>query len=549
MNKDCEAGFYAFRSMGVTKMGQNKTRLGLLGMGFAALTAALPATAEDVKRGGTVVIHIASEQRTLNPALRASTGVYAMSGKIVEPLIDKSYDGFEGVLATDWSSSDDGLEITFNLREGVNWHDGMPFTCDDVAFTAMNMWKELLNYSTTLQQNLESVDCPDPHTAVFNYSKPMPLELMVAAMPDLGHPMPKHLYEGTDILKNPLNTAPVGTGPFKFVEYERGQYVIAERNDDYWRGEEYPYLDRVVWRFMKDRSAAAAALEAGEVHESGFIGVSMADIDRLSKDDRFTVGTQGYENNVAHTTVEFNHRNPALADLRVRQAIAHGLDIDYAIQTIMRGFAKPGLGPVPSTGGINYTDDVQKYPYDKEKAMALLDEAGFTPDENGVRLKLRHRPAPWAEYTQLWAEYYAQAMKEIGIDVEILTNDAPGFLTGVYRDGDFDTANGWHQFRSDPAVSTMVWLRSGAPVGTPWTNQFGWQSDEIDQMIDNAASELDPEKRAAMYHTIQARSMEELPVLFAIEHPFISVTSKKLRNHHNTPRWNSSSWYDLWIDE
>ena len=515
---------------------------GMSSLAFAAMAA------EEVQKGGTAIIHMNSEQRILNPALRASTGVYNITGKIMEPLIDKSYDGYVPVLATEWSGSEDGKTITLKLREGVKWHDGEDFTCDDVAFSAIELWKKLLNYSSSLQANLESVDCPDPHTAVFNYSKPMPLDLFVAAMPDLGHPVPKHLYEGTDILKNEYNTAPVGTGPFKFVEYERGQYVMAEKNENYWR-EGYPYLDRIVWRFMTDKSAAAAALEAGEVHESGFIGVSMADIERLGKDDRFTVGTQGYENNVAHSTIEFNHRNPILADLKVRQAMYHGLDIDYAIKTIMRGFAKPGRGPVPSAGGENYTDQVTTYDYDPELAKKMLDEAGYPVKDDGFRFHLRHRPAPWGEYTQLWAEYYAQAMKEIGIDVELLTNDAPGFLNGVYRDHDFDTANGWHQFRSDPAVSTTVWLRSGQPEGSPWTNQFGWKDEEMDKLIDDAASELDPAKRAEMYHEIQARSMDELPVIFAIEHPFISVTSNKLHNHHNTPRWNSSSWYDLWLEQ
>lgn len=522
-----------------------------LGRATACATAlalvAGAAAAQEPQRGGTAIIHMNSEQRVLNPGLRASTGVYNISGKILEPLIDLSYDGYVPVLATDWSSSEDGLTITVNLREGVNWHDGEPFTCDDVSFSAMEMWKELLNYSSTLQRSLESVDCPDPHTAVFNYSSPMPLDLFVAAMPDLGHPLPRHLFEGTDILRSELNAAPVGTGPFRFVEYQRGQYVMAERNPDYWRGEEFPYLDRIVWRFMTDRSAAAAALEAGEVHESGFNGVSMADIERLSADERFDVGTEGYENNVAHSTIEFNHRNPILADVRVRQAIHHGLDIDYAIETIMRGFARPGRGPIPSAGGANYTDDVRVYEYDTARAMELLDEAGYPAGAGGVRFRLRHRPAPWGEYTQLWSEYFAQAMREIGIEVELLTNDAPGFLNGVYRDHDFDTANGWHQFRADPAVSTMVWLRSGQPVGTPWSNQFGWQSDEMDAMIDEAGSELDPAARAEMYHEIQRRAVEELPMIFAIEHPFISVTSTRLMNHHNNPRWNSSSWYDLWL--
>ncbi len=527
----------------------SSTALSVAALSSTMLVSSFSSTlmAQEVKRGGTLVVHMTSEQRTLNPALRASTGVYYISGKIIEPLIDKSYEGYEPVLATAWSGSDDGLSITVQLREGVNWHDGEAFTCDDVAYTAMSMWKELLNYSSALQANLTSVDCSDDYTAIFNYSKPMPLDLFLAAMPDLGHPVPKHLYEGTDILKSKYNTAPIGTGPFKFVEYERGQYVMAIKNKNYWR-EGYPYLDRVVWRFISDKSAAAAALESGEIHESGYLGVSMADIQRLAEDDRFTVGTQGYENNVAHSTIEFNHRNPILANLKVRQAIHHGLDIEFAIDNIMGGFAAPGRGPIPQAGEANYTADVPTYPYDVEMAKSILDEAGYPEDDDGVRFTLRHRPAPWGEYTQLWGEYFAQAMKEIGIDVDILTNDAPGFLSGVYRDYDFDTANGWHQFRSDPAVSTMVWLRSGQAAGTPWTNQFGWLDAQVDQLIDDAASELDATKRSDLYHQIQARSMEQLPVIFAIEHPFISVTNKKLQNHHNTPRWNSSSWYDLWID-
>lgn len=519
----------------------------LLGGALCAFSAS--AQAEDAKRGGTAIIHMSSEQGVLNPALRASTGVYQITGKLMEPLIDKTYEGYVGVLATHWSSSADGKAITFKLREGVKWHDGIAFTCDDVAFSAMNLWKKLLNYSTTLQANLEAVDCTDPSTAIFRYSKPMPLELLVAAMPDLGHPVAKHLYEGTDIIKNPYNQRPVGTGPFKFREYERGQYIIAERNEDYWRGKQFPYLDRVIWRFIPDKAAAAAALESGEVHESGFNGISMEDMQRLGKDPQFDMGPKGFENNVAHSTIEFNMRNPILADIRVRQAIYHGLDIGFALKTIMRGYGRPGTGPVPSAGAANYTADVATYAFDIEKAKSLLDEAGYKPDADGIRFKLKHRAAPWGEYTQLWAEYYAQAMKKIGIAVELVTNDAPGFLNGVYRDHDFDTASGWHQFRADPAVSTTVWLRSGAQAGTAWSNQFGYQSAEMDSLIDTAAVELDPTKRADLYHKIQALQMTDLPVLFAIEHPFLGITNKKLKNHHNTPRWDSSSWYDLWLDE
>ena len=130
-----------------------KSYLRTLGLALAAAGAVTTATAvaqaEEVQKGGTMVVQMKGEQRILNPGLRASTGVYYITGKIMEPLIDKSYEGYEPVLATEWSSSEDGLHITLKLREGVDWHDGKPFTCDDVAFSAMELWKKLLNYSVS----------------------------------------------------------------------------------------------------------------------------------------------------------------------------------------------------------------------------------------------------------------------------------------------------------------------------------------------------------------------------------------------------------------
>ena len=139
------------------------------------------------RRGGTVTVHMTGEQRILNPALRASTGVYVIGSKIMEALVDLDAKGeAKPVLATSWQSSADGKTITFKLREGVNWHDGKPFTSADVQYTAMEMWKKHLNYGTTLQLYLEAVDTPNAHTAVFRYSRPMPMSLLLRARADLG---------------------------------------------------------------------------------------------------------------------------------------------------------------------------------------------------------------------------------------------------------------------------------------------------------------------------------------------------------------------------
>ncbi|UPG72945.1 ABC transporter substrate-binding protein [Roseomonas gilardii subsp. gilardii] len=516
-------------------------------LGRRALAQA-PQGAAGVTRGGVLTAHLAGEQRILNPALRASTGVYIITSKIIESLVDLDAEGKPvGILATGWEAAPDGKTITFRLREGVKWHDGKPFTAADVQYNAMELWKTQLNYSTQLQQYLTAVDTPDEHTAVFRYSQPMPLNLLLRALCDLGYVVPKHVFAGTNVLENPANTAPIGTGPFRFVQYERGQYVIAERNPDYWR-QGFPYLDRIVWRFINDRSAASAALESGQIQVSAYNGLPMADLDRLAKDSRFTVTTRGTEANAFNNTLEFNHRRKELSDVRVRRAIAHAIDVPFFIENFLYGQGRPANGPIPSSSTAFYPADV-KFPYafDKKKAESLLDEAGYKRGAGGVRFTLRLVPIQNGEDVPLLATYIQQSLQAVGIRVEIVNLDIAGALSAVYRDWNFDLATGWHQYRGDPAVSTTVWYRSGSPKGAPWTNQWGWKSETIDELTDRAAAELDPAKRKALYAEWTKEINEALPIWMITEREFQTAASKRVRNGMNYPRWGSGDWHDTWL--
>jgi peptide/nickel transport system substrate-binding protein len=292
---------------------------------------------------------------------------------------------------------------------------------------------------------------------------------LLRALPDLGYVSAKHIYEGTDIRQNPANTAPVGTGPFRFVQYERGQFIIADRNPNYWRNN-MPYLDRVVWRVVSDRSAAAAQMESGQLLFSPFSALSIADFTRLGRDPRFEVTTRGNEGNARTNTLEFNFRNPILADIRVRRAIAHALDIPFFIENFLGPFAKVGTGPIPTTSPDFYPPNMPQYPFNRAQANRLLDEAGHRRGAGGVLFNLRLNPAPWGEDIALWSTFIQQSLNEVGIRVEIVRLDAAGFLRTVYNDWNFDLATGWHQYRNDPAVSTTVWYRSGQPRGAPWTS-------------------------------------------------------------------------------
>jgi len=496
-----------------------------------ALVASIPGVAMaqgQPRRGGTITVHMLGEQRILNPALRASTGVYVIGGKMMEPLVDlDAKGGPTPVLATSWSSSADGKTITFKLRQGVNWHDGKPFTSADVQYTAMEMWKKHLNYGTALQLYLDGVDTPDAHTAVFRYGRPMPMDLMLRAMSDLGYIAPKHVYAGTNVLENPANAAPIGTGPFKFSKYERGQYVIAVRNDNYWR-KGMPYLDQIVWRFIPDTAAAVAAIESGQVQIVPEGALPLADLDRLKKDPRFEVSSRGNEGNAVMNTIEFNFRRKEIADHRVREAIVRALDVPFFCENFLFGFAKPASGPIPTSAPNFHPKDAPQYPFDKKKAEALLDEAGYKRGADGKRFNLRLVPAPWGEDIALWATFMQQSLQQVGIGIEIVRYDAAGYLSNVYKEWNFDLATGWHQYRGDP-------------------NQWGWQSDQNDKLIDAAAFEIDPAKRRKLYADWVTLVNKEIPLWMAIERLLISVTNRKLQNHHNQPRWISSSWHDLWI--
>ena len=142
----------------------------------------------------------------------------------------------------------------------------------------------------------------------------------------------------------------------------------------------------------------------------------------------------------------------------------------------------PRPGPIPSSSPAFYPAGKPPYPFDKKKSEALLDEAGYKRGADGNRFSLKIVPIMNGEDVPLLATFIQQSLGEIGIKVEIVQLDIAGALTTVYRDWNFDLATGWHQYRGDPAVSTTVWYRSGSPKGVPWTNQFGWQSDKVDQL-------------------------------------------------------------------
>ncbi len=526
------------------------SRRGLLG-GAAAIGALaalpIPAFAQEAKKGGRLIVAADSEPRNLNPAIIASNGVFFVSSKVVEPLAEATFDGLEGRLATAWEGSEDGRSVTFTLREGVTWHDGKPFTSADVAFSALEVWKKLQNLGRVVFKDLEAVDTPDGNTAVFRFARPTPFQLIRNALPALTAVVPRHLYEGTDIAANPANVAPVGTGPFRFAEHKAGEYYRLVRNETYW-DKDLPHVDEIIYRVLPDRAAAAGAIEADEVQLAAFSAVPLADLDRISKVPGIEVVTAGYEALTYQLVVEINHRRKELADVKVRQAIAHAIDKDFVVKTIFLGYAAAATGPVPKNDVQFYTADVPQYAFDPAKANALLDGAGYPRGADGKRFALKLLPAPYFNETRQFGDYLRQALAEIGIDATIVNNDAAAHQKAVYTDHDFDIAVAPPVFRGDPAISTTILVQSGIPDGVPFSNQGGYANAEIDALIEKAAGTLDEEARIGLYHDFQKLVAADLPLINVAEWGFTTVKRSSVKNVANNPRWAVSNWADVWLD-
>ena len=309
----------------------------------SAVAASIPTAAvaqDEVTPGGTLVVAADSEPVNLNPAMVASNGVFFVSSKVVEPLAEMDTSGtLRPLLATSWQGSEDGSTFTVNLREGVTWHDGEPFTSADVAFSAMEVWKAYGNLGRSFFANLESVDTPDDHTAVFNFSKPMPSQLFEIAMPALTAVVPEHILAGTELANpdapNPYNLAPVGTGPFVFSEYRPGELYRLTAYDDYW-DDDKPYLDEIIFQFLPDAAAKAAALETGDIDLTAFSAIPLLDLPRLDALEGVSAITEGYEGLTYAITLDFNHRNEILANPDVRKAIRMAVDPQVIVDTVFQ---------------------------------------------------------------------------------------------------------------------------------------------------------------------------------------------------------------------
>ncbi len=490
-----------------------------VGTSPSPIAATAAPSAGTPKRGGTAVVVMNADPGPLNPAITTAGGTHTVTDQIFNGLVGLD-DNLNPVpeLAASWQVSADGKTYTFKLQPNVLWHDGQPFSSDDVKFTfEQGLLKFHARTKAALEGVLDGIDAPDPGTVIFRFKQPygpflQRLDVVEASI------IPKHLYDGKDLEKDPATAKPIGTGPFRFVDYVKGDHVTLERNPTYFKkdasGMQLPYLDKAILRIIPNVTTAEQALEQGEVDYLG--SVSGADLARLQKNSSLTLvqGFGGSGGSVCQDVLIPNLAKKPFDTLDGRRAFYTALDRKFIVDQVYFGQGSPSTGPISSQMTWAYTPQVHMYPFNAMQANQMLDQAGYARGADGMRLTVTFTHA--ASYAKL-GEALREQLKAVGINLQLETLDVNAANDKVFVKKDFDLGVASYCNGSDPEVGVRrVYVSSNiGPI--LFSNGAGYKNPKVDQLFDQGATQTDRAERAKTYAQMQQIVTDDIPYFWIVD--------------------------------
>ncbi len=457
--------------------------------------------------GGTYIEGTLGPPPTLVSILAEDDTSRTLSGLIFNGLTRYASDGaIVPDLATRWETDPQSRSFVFHLRDDVRWHDGTPLTVDDVLFT----YELLANYPRR-QQEWTNVRVEREGERSLRVSVLNDVYLPLLEYATIGI-LPRHLLQGISpgqLSITPYNLAPVGTGPYRIVEFTE-EYALLQASEDYYGGR--PHIRFLKFKFYPNARAAITALERGEVEGVSYLPVTeRSRVDSIADVEAYSAPLAGY------TVLYFNLRRTPFFDRKLRQAIAHAIDREYLAAEVQGGMADPLEGPILPVSWA-HAPDVRKYAYDPATSRVLLDEAGWVIGPDGVRsrgedrLLLQLLTADIPGHLEL-AEAIVAQLRLVGIEVAVQTAGPSRLLNDSLLTHEFDIAlYTWILNGLDPDPY-LEWHSSQIESG--W-NFSGFIDPRVDEALQNARNTLDQEERKRMYADFQRAFAEEVPSLMLL---------------------------------
>ncbi|MDD0824531.1 ABC transporter substrate-binding protein [Mannheimia sp. AT1] len=490
------------------------TKLSLITLALASTTA--------LAAPKTFVYCMEASPSFFNPQLGTDGATLDASGQAIFNRLTDFKPGTTDVipsLAEKWEVSEDGKTYVFHLRKGVKFHSNKEFkptrdfNADDVLFSfnrqldANHPYHKVSggNYEyfigMDMQNIIDKVEKVDDYTVKISLKVPNAPFLANLAM-DFASILSAEYADKMLAAKTPekLDSAPVGTGPFEFVSYQKDSAIRYKAFEQYWQGK--AAIDRLVFAITPDASVRIAKLQKNECQAAPY--PNPADLEALKKDSNITLMTKpglnvGYLN--------FNVQKAPFDNVKVRQALSYAINKDAIVESVYQGSGEKAKNPIPPTMW-SYNDDIQDYDYNPEKAKALLAEAGFA---NGFETDLWAMPVsrPYNPNARRMAELIQEDWKKVGVNAKIVSYEWGEYLKRM-RNGDHQTGMmGWTGDNGDPDnfLNTLLSC-SSVEQGS---NYAKFCHKEFDQLVVEASREIDHEKRTELYKKAQVVFKEQAP--------------------------------------
>jgi peptide/nickel transport system substrate-binding protein len=480
--------------------------------------------------GGTFIMGIYGDPVPgLIPDVSLNFAVRHAVSPIYERLLMFSPDNSKLVpgLAETWETSADGLSWIFHLVRNATWHDGVPFTSADVKYTFEAMLLKYVGMYSDVAPLLQSIDTPDNYTVVFAFKAP------VVYFPNLlpyygAYILPMHLYNGTDVMTNPFNQKPVGTGPFIFQEYVKGDHITVVRNPNY-RITGLPYLDKVIFRIMPDRAQRILAMDTHEIDALPWFPSHYEAVPGWQKDPYLVVKPADTPS-FAVVQVLINNNRTILNDLRVRKALALAINKTYMVEKAYYGFGIIAHNAILDRWEPYYNPDAAQSEYDVTEANRLLDEAGYTKDADGIRfsLELEYDPSV-PEYLPLAESCAAFIRKNTGIVVKLVPLETAIHYKRM-AEGNYDL--GILVFSGGPDPTRALAMYWGQNIkNVVGTNNARFVNATYDDLYVKQQVEVNSTKRVQMIKDMQTILKEQEVCLWIAENIGFTVYPKKFKNY------------------
>ncbi len=502
-----------------------------------------PREEKPVACGDILVRGDIGDASNLIPILASDSASHSIAGMVYNGLVKYDKDmNIVGDLAESWEITRNGLVIEFKLRQNVRWHDGKPFTAADVLYT----YQVTIDPKTPTAyggdfMKVKKAEVIDDYTFRVTYDKPFAPALISWSSSIL----PRHLLQGKDITKSPLSRHPIGTGPYKFVEWVAGQKIVLAANEDYFEGR--PFIDGRITRIIPDTATMFLELRAQNL---GMMGLTPLQYTRQTENNLFRQNFNKYRYLAfAYTYMGYNLKHPLFADKRVRQAISYAINKDEIVSGVLLGLGKPATGPYKH-GTWAHNDQVKIYHYDPAKARDLLLQAGWTDTDGDGVLDKDGKPFAFEiltnqgnETRQKCAEIIQRQLAEVGIRVKIRIVEWSAFVTDFINKRRFEAVIlGW-TIPLDPDAYDVWHSSKTAPQEL---NFVSYKNAEVDDVLEKGRSTFNQAERKKYYDRFQEILAEDQPYTFLYVPDELIIISSRFRGIEPAPigiGHNIIKWY------